>query len=42
MEQREQCQAKEQREPNDARINLAESRLSSRNSNCLSIAESRH
>ena len=30
--EREQCQTKEQREPNDARVNLAESRLSSRNS----------
>jgi hypothetical protein len=37
-EQREESQAKEQREPNDACINLAESRLSSRNSNLFELS----
>ena len=37
---REQCQAKEQREQSEACFDFAESRLSSRNSNCLSILAS--
>lgn len=36
--EREQCQTKEQREQSEARFDFAESRLSSRNSNCLGYA----
>ena len=39
MEPREQSQTKEQREQCDARIDTAESRLSSRNSNCFGYPE---